>query len=284
MESPPPPGEERPIASVIVSTYENRHGLALVLAGLARQHARGFELLVADDGSGPETAELTCAFARSASFPVRHLWQPDEGVRKGRILNRAIEAAAADLLIFLDGDCVPSPAFVAKHVSLAQPRRYLSGSTVLLGAEASCALAPSDVARGALDGLRTCRPGNRRWRRLVAAAIPGVADLFDRRLARTPVGFHGGNASLARSDAVAIGGFDERLARREDKDFGRRLRAAGVDGISVRYRIPVWHVHHERAYLTEALREESRALAEANAAADETVTAHGLAAPNRGRS
>jgi glycosyltransferase involved in cell wall biosynthesis len=271
------PTAKRPSgATVIVSTYENPTALALVFAGLARQIRTDFEVLVADDGSREPARAVVSELARSVAVPVRHVWQPDQGLRKGRILNHALLEAGGDYVIFLDGDIVPAPDFVASHLALARPDAYLSGSTVLLGTGPSARLTPDDVARGSLDGLRSWRPGNRRSRRVAMRRVPGLAALFDRRLARRPVGFHGGNASVTRDAALAIGGFDERLARFEDKDFGYRLRLHGLRGESVRYRIPTWHVHHERPYAGRKVRDDSRALFEASVSAGKARTEHGL--------
>ncbi len=266
----------RPRATVIVTTYENPSALALVFAGLARQTSKEFEVLVADDGSGKPTATVIHDFIDKSDVVVRHVWQPDDGLRKSRILNRAILAAAGDYLIFTDGDCVPGPRFIESHLALTRPRTYLSGSAVLLGPAASDALTPDDISRGALDGTRSCRPGNRRARRVMALQVPALAPLLDRRFARHPVGFHGNNSSVARSEAIAVGGFDERLERLEDKDFGHRLRRHGVRAESVRYRVPVWHLHHERPYVSASMEDESRAVLEANTEAEVVRTPHGL--------
>ena len=57
-----PNGTKTPIVddliSVIVTTYEREDALGAVLRSLARQRDRNFEVLVADDGSGPRTAAL----------------------------------------------------------------------------------------------------------------------------------------------------------------------------------------------------------------------------------
>ena len=81
--------------SVVVTTYNNPRGLQLVLAGLLRQSLRDFELLIADDGSGPETAAIVAAFAARAPFPVRHVWHADEGFRKCTICKRPFWKLAA---------------------------------------------------------------------------------------------------------------------------------------------------------------------------------------------
>src|SRR5690349_15033315 len=46
------------LISIIVTTYRREDALAAVLRALARQTDADFELVVADDGSGPETAAL----------------------------------------------------------------------------------------------------------------------------------------------------------------------------------------------------------------------------------
>ena len=44
------------LISVIVATYNREDALDAVLRGLSRQRDRNFEVVVADDGSGPATA------------------------------------------------------------------------------------------------------------------------------------------------------------------------------------------------------------------------------------
>ena len=106
-------------ASLFVTTYDMPRHLELVLTGLARQSMTDFELLLCDDGSGSETAEMIQRFQEAAPFPVVHVWQPHEGFRKCRILNEGLRRSAAETLIFLDGDCVPHRDFVRDHVDLA---------------------------------------------------------------------------------------------------------------------------------------------------------------------
>ena len=45
----------QPTAGVIVATYNQPRALSMALDGYARQTSRDFELIVAYDGSGPET-------------------------------------------------------------------------------------------------------------------------------------------------------------------------------------------------------------------------------------
>ena len=109
------PAGSDPSISVIVSAYGRPEFMELVLRGFARQTDRRFELLVADDGSGPEVQAAAERVARETGMEVTHLWHADEGFRKTVILNRAVLAARGDYLLFTDGDCIPRADLVAVH-------------------------------------------------------------------------------------------------------------------------------------------------------------------------
>lgn len=262
--------------SIIVTTYNNPRALALVLAGLARQTVRDFELLIADDGSGPETKALIDAYAARADFLVRHVWHPDEGFRKCTILNKAILAAAGTYVIFYDGDCVPPAGNVAAHVRAAQRDRYLAGGAVRLDETMTERLSVEAVERGALDRVGVWWRHVDKPRRLIVNRLPGIRFLFDRNVRRPP-GWRGGNSSTFAEYLHGVGGFDERFTYGfEDADFGHRLEAAGVIGYSLRYTAPVVHLYHTHAYVSEAGLAANKALYEANRATRMTLTPYGL--------
>ena len=124
--------ETRVRTAVIVTTYNRPDALAMVLAGYFDQAHRDFELLIADDGSGPDTRKLIVDMAMRAPMPLRHVWQEDTGFRPGAARNRAVAQAQGEYLLFLDGDCVPLPDFVARHKALADPRWFVAGNRILL--------------------------------------------------------------------------------------------------------------------------------------------------------
>lgn len=262
--------------SVIVSTYNQPRALDLVLTGLARQTRPADEIVIADDGSGAETWALLEAWRGRLPVPLRHVWQPDAGFRKCRILNRAIAAARGDYLVFFDGDCIPAGWCLATHARRAAPQRYVSGGKVLLDARVSARLDAGAVAAGVLDRPGAWWRGVAKRRRLVVSRIPGLRDALDRHVPRPP-GWRGENASTWAVHARAVGGFDERFTYGyEDADFGQRLLLAGVRGVSVRYTAPVYHLDHGRPWRNAAAIAANKALYDANRAAGVIVTPHGL--------
>lgn len=237
--------------AVIVSTYNQPRWLEKVLWGYARQTDRAFDLLVADDGSGPETAEVVSAARAGFGSRLRHLWQEDAGFRKCEILNRAIVAAEpADYVVFTDGDCIPAGDFVAVHRRLAQRGRFLSGGVVWLPRDLSERITREDVESGRVESgdwlARNGWPGGRDRLRLVRSR--GVAGLLDRVTPTRPT-LNGHNASVWREALLAVNGFDSDMGYGGiDRALGERLLNLGLRGRQVRYRARVMHLDHDRPY------------------------------------
>ena len=67
------------LISVIVSTYERPDALAGALRGLSRQSDRRFEVVVADDGSGPTTAAMIDQWKAMLGVPLTHVRHEHRG-------------------------------------------------------------------------------------------------------------------------------------------------------------------------------------------------------------
>lgn len=236
--------------AVILSTYQWPRALELSLHGYAVQSRRDFRLIVADDGSGPETRALIRRVAAETGLDVEHVWHPDRGFRKSEILNRAIVAAdGADYLIFSDADTIPAPDLVEVHARLAEPRRFLAGGYVKLPQRTSEAIAVDDVRSGRATRLgwllaRGYRPGRKalRW-------APGsLAAVLD-RVTPTPARWHGNNASTWRDHLLEVNGFDMEMGYGgQDAALGDRLENLGVLPKRIRHRAVAVHLHHERPW------------------------------------
>jgi len=252
--------------SVVISTYESPEWLEKVLWGYMNQSHRDFELVVADDGSSPATAQLLKQY-RSPGFPVRHVWQEDAGFRKSRILNKAILAARASYLVFSDGDCIPRADFLAVHASLARRGQFLSGGYAKLSRQSSHAISRDDVDAQRVFSSRWIRSrGGCDFKAAIKLALPRFAAATADRITTTKPSWNGHNASGWRSDLLAAKGFDERMGYGgQDRELGERLHNAGVRGRRIRYRAICVHLDHDRGYATlesirknKAIRRETR--------------------------
>ena len=118
--------------SFIVVTYNRADALLVVLKALASQCGAGHEVLIADDGSKRAQVDLLYEQCPPFKCSVRHIWHADIGFTAGAARNLGAYHAHGDYLVFLDGDCVPGPLFVAAHTRLAQQKCFVNGSRVLL--------------------------------------------------------------------------------------------------------------------------------------------------------
>ena len=103
-----------PLVSVIVPAYNGRGVLPRALEALARSDLprERWELVVVDDASSDETAEIA---ARYADAVVRLPGKP-HGPAYAR--NRGVEAARGELLVFVDADVCVSPTALRLFVEV----------------------------------------------------------------------------------------------------------------------------------------------------------------------
>ena len=247
-----------PGIAVIVSTYDRPDALGAVLRSLAEQTYRGFDVVVADDGSGPDTRALVEWHAETSGLDLRHVRHEDRGYRLAAIRNRAAAATEQPYVIFLDGDCLVRPDFVERHAALAEPGHFVHGSRVRLD---------PGLSRFAIERVPPTieRWGAARW---LGEWFRGRVDRFT-PLLRLPLGplrhlsprrWHGVkgcNLALWRSDLLAVNGFDEGFAGWgfEDNDLVVRLIRNGVRRKEGRYAVPVLHLWHETRPTDPANRE-----------------------------
>jgi glycosyltransferase involved in cell wall biosynthesis len=248
--------------SVILSTFNSPAWLEMVLWGYSAQSHRNFEILVADDGSTDETRQRIDVMRVRTGITIRHIWHEDRGFRKCTILNRAIEAAAADYLVFSDGDCIPRHDFLGVHARLGRLGRFLSGGLFRLPMAVSERITRDDiVSRRATDAgwLRSVGVG---WspKLLKLACRPPVSRWLD-WLTPTKATWNGHNSSGWKADILAVNGFDERMEwGAEDREMGERLVHLGVRPMQIRYRAICVHLDHDRGYVRQEALVRNRAI------------------------
>ena len=243
-----------PSISILLATYNWPQALGLVLESLAAQTDKDFEVVIADDGSRSDTAQLITAFKKAANFPIQHLWQEDNGFRKSSILNQALTVAQGDYLVFLDGDCITQTDFVAQHRVLAQSGYLVTGSRILLGKRLTRDLvaAQSTFAKSFFSSLSHYKLQllMQRFAGELNKCAPLWIKIPDNRWRIYP-GFvwkriKGCNMACWRADAIRIGGFDESMVGwgHEDADFVFRLQQSGLKRKSGAWATEVLHLDH----------------------------------------
>lgn len=224
--------------TVVISTYNHARPLELCLTGFRNQTTPPGEILIADDGSGPETRALIERLLPTLSCPTRHLWHEDKGFRKNIILNRALAQAKGDYLVLTDADCIPHPCYVEDHAALAESGYWVQGRRCYLNAAASASQRP---------GQRVCG-----LRLFLAGKLSGATKGF-----RLPFpiiqrdtgqrGIIGCNMAMWKKDLLEVNGWDEEYegwGLGEDSDVGSRLYHLGRPRKFVYGRAILYHLHH----------------------------------------
>jgi len=244
------------LISVILTTYQREDALDAVLRALAHQTDRAFEVIVADDGSGPPTRAVVEHRAAQADIPIRHVWQEDRGFRAAEIRNRAIRASSGTYCIILDGDCIPRPDFIAVHRRLAEPGWFVAGNRVLMSRELTerilaqaCEAEYHSLSQWI--ALRRRRQINR-LAPLLSLPLGPLRRLRPRawRGARTC------NLAIWRRDLDQVDGFDATYNGwgLEDSDLLIRLLRAGIrrkDGNFAVGVLHLWHPESDRSLLPD---------------------------------
>ena len=227
--------------SVVVTTYEWPEVLDVVLRSLSEQANRDFEVVVADDGSTPETRTVVEGWQRG--FPVRlaYVRQDDKGSRQARARNLGTLHARGEFLVFLDGDLLLRRGFVEAVHRATVPGWFLTSKRLNLSEQLS--------ERVLGEHLPVWRWSAMRWlvahpRELISDARrrepnrPGmILPIRDRRRPwrkgqpefAPPYNLYG-VVGMWRADLERVNGFDTRFVGwgEEDVDLALRLRRAGL--------------------------------------------------------
>lgn len=264
--------------SIIVTTYDRPDALDAVLRGLARQSDGDFEVIVADDGSGPATAALLKGWRGRLRQPITHVWQEHRGFRAAEIRNRGILASSGAYCIFLDGDCIPRHDFVQEHRELAELGWFVVGNRVLMSQGLTARVLTQQLAPERWTLADACRAR-------VLGDINRIAPLLQARLG--PVrkirpqywwGARSCNLAVWRTDLDRIDGFDASYVGwgLEDSDLLIRLLRAGVNRKDGRFSTGVFHLWHPLA--DPILLSANQALLDSVQHADRTEAVVGLSA------
>ena len=212
-----------PDLSIVVLTYNRRALLEDCLKSLIAQSDPGtpFEIIVVDDGSTDDTADLVASLAVSCPF-LRYCPQPHGGIAAAR--NTGIRNARGALIAIVADDYILAPDYARTVVRFFReyPAAQIVRFKVIAAkdnfiSQASHAYHEASVKRRLADGWEFSGFRNM-WRLLrVEEKIT------------TEHGLEAAGAACFRRDVFQkVGMFDESFGRAEDTDFTVRLRKAGI--------------------------------------------------------
>lgn len=246
-----------PSISVIISTYNAVDWLKKTLWGYAIQTTSDFEIVIADDGSGPETKELIDKFKLDFPVPIIHVWQEDHGFQKTKILNKAIKVASSSYIVTTDGDCIPKNDFLEQHLTFKEPGYFLSGGYFKLPLDISMSISKADIDSQACFQLEWLKERGLKSsiKNQKLTTNKGLASVLN-NITPTKPSWNGHNASGWKKDILSVNGFDERMQYGgEDREMGERLINMGIKAKQIRYSAICVHLEHSRGYINnEALK------------------------------
>jgi glycosyltransferase involved in cell wall biosynthesis len=86
------------LVSVIIPVYNCEKYLASAIESILKQNYRPIEIIVVDDGSNDNTAQVSSGFGDK----IKYIYQENVGVSKAR--NTGLKAARGEIITFLDSD------------------------------------------------------------------------------------------------------------------------------------------------------------------------------------
>lgn len=228
--------------SLCVSTYNRPEALDLCIESILKQSHLPNEIVIGDDGSGKETAELIAKWKQKSTIPIVHVWQPDEGYRLAACRNKSFAAAKGEYIIQIDGDLVLHNHFIADHLRMAKPGTFVCGSRVLLKpAYTQRVIANKNYIHPSLFSKNISKRYNSIYNKNLA-----VINYWLQRGKKQYKYVLGANMAFYKKDLLSVNGYDEKFGGwgKEDNNIAIRLCNAGIDIRFLKFGGIAYHLYH----------------------------------------
>jgi glycosyltransferase involved in cell wall biosynthesis len=100
-----------PLVSIIVTAYNAADYISRAIESILIQSYRNFEIIVVDDGSTDNTAEIVRGFKNE---PIKYFFKGNGGVASAR--NFGLQKSGGSFIIMLDSDDMMTPDYIASHL------------------------------------------------------------------------------------------------------------------------------------------------------------------------
>lgn len=231
--------------TLIVCVYKDKEALAAIFNSLRFQSMKEFEVIVAQDAATNDFDELIENYQRH--FSIQLVQQEDNGFRKNRILNKAIQLSQTDQLVFIDGDCVLHSSFLEAYNKSIKPGRMCMGRRVMTDPKNSQKMRQGKLVTPGFWGMLF---------RGTSYLEEGLyMPWYNRKWVSEPH-LLGCNMGWFKADLVAMNGFDEDYIHPgygEDCDVEMRGLKMGLSKYPMRFYAIQYHLHHGRPEREEAI-------------------------------
>ena len=194
----------RPRVSVVIPTYNRANFIGPAIRSALDQSYQDFEIVVVDDGSTDNTADVVRPFA---SDKMVYSAQPNGGRSTAR--NHALALARGEYIAFLDSDDEFLPGRLERQVAILDAHQdfgMVYGSAIVVDEKGT-------------ELYKVDKDGNRHL--YYEATASGW--IYDQVAFYLPVTVILPSVMLRRTIVEQVGGFDERMHRFEDTDYWRRI-------------------------------------------------------------
>lgn len=236
--------------TLLISTYNRKDALRLVLQSALEQTVLPDEIVIADDGSNDDTRALINDIRANSPVPIVHVWHEDEGFRLTEIRNKGVAVASGDYILQIDGDCMLSRHYVEDHVRVARKGRFVGGRRVMLSKELTSRCLEKGQKVVDWFSIISHKKGLRYLKH--ALRLPFLSRIYSpiltrKRVSKGNVPIEGFSFSFWKDDFISVGGYDEDMQGWgwEDADLFERMSESGYQPYAIRFGGFVYHLHHE---------------------------------------
>ena len=179
-----------PKISVVICTKDRARKLSALLASVRKLECRSgcpFEVVIVDNGSTDDTRSVVAAFEQDARLTVSYVYEGRPG--EGNARNAGVRAAAGEIILFTDDDCIVPPDWVERTAATfadGDLRRVVGGRIELYDKNDAVVSVKTSLLRDVLDSGTRVLGFIQGCNLAIGRPVFDVVGLFDARFGPAP--------------------------------------------------------------------------------------------------
>ena len=231
-------------ASVIIPVF-NETNLDIILKSLQNQQnieKASFEVIIVNDG-GRDLYQLE---NHHFGYPIKYV-EHEENLGRSVARNTGARHSESDFLIFMDGDRIPNPEFIVRHINA---ENEYTGNKVIIGNPIELLCPDIHLIRNAIDTMFD-DGSHKIWKYAYNQSYAEtICKIFTKKRAECYVewaALFSANFSIKKELYWQAGGFDENYCQwgYENMDFGIQLQERNIGFYFLENNINL-HIFHKQ--------------------------------------